>query len=95
MALPESYSIELTDISNAQSVRTYSGVISDGIVQDEQANYIPFRFLTLADQTRYEFPMDRYLVKFSPERALIAEANRQQRLQAQRRSEDAEQPKIN
>ena len=95
MSLPQSYSVELTDLNNPASVRNFSGVSSDGIIQDEQQNYLPFRFLTLADQTRLEFPMDRYLVKFSPERALIAEANRQQRLQAQRSVQDAAQPKIN
>lgn len=95
MSLPQSYSVELTDLNQPGSNRSFIGVISDGIIADEQSNYLPFRFLTFSDQSRFEFPMDRFLVKFSPERALIAEANRQQRLQAQRTVESAAQPKIN
>lgn len=95
MSLPSSYSVELTDLHNPGNVRSFIGVVNDGIVQDEVKNYIPYRFFSLSDQTRIEFPMDRFLVKFSPERALIAEANRLQRLQAERATQDAGQPKMN
>ena len=94
-ALPQSYSAELTDLENPTSVRTFSGVTSDGVISDETGKYLPFRFLSLSDQSRVEFPMGRYIIKFSPERALIAAAGQARRAQAQREQEDAPRPKIN
>lgn len=93
--IPEFYSAELTDLENPASVRTFSGVTSDGVISDETGKYLPFRFLSLSDQSRVEFPMGRYMIKFSPERALIAAASQARRSQMQREQEDASRPKIN
>lgn len=93
--IPQSYSAELTDLENPTSVRTFSGVTSDGVISDDAGKFIPFRFLALSDQSRVEFPMGRYMIKFSPERALIAAASQARRTQAQREQEDAARPKIN
>lgn len=95
MSIPQSYSAELIDVNNTAAVRTFSGITSDGVMADELGNFIPFRYLSLGDQSRFEFPMDRFLVKFSPERALIAAAGQAKREQLQREQSGAASPKIN
>jgi hypothetical protein len=85
MSLPLSYTVELQEVNNPSAVRTFAGVTGDGILQDAHQNSIPYRFMILQDQSRIEFPMSRYIVRFSPERALVAEAARQ-RVEAQQRT---------
>jgi hypothetical protein len=88
-----SYSVEIIDINDPEIRKTFTHVTSDGILQDQQQRYIPYRYLVLNDQTRLEFPMERYLTRFSPERALVAEANL--RSVAQKKDETEPQPKFN
>lgn len=94
MSTPSSYTVELIDFQNPQTVRSFSGVTNDGIVQDPQHRYMPFRFLLLLDRSRYEFPMERYLVKFSPERAAIAEKMKAEQDARDRASKASEPPAI-
>lgn len=95
MTLPLSYSVELQDVQNPSAIRTFVGVTGDGVMQDAHQNSIPFRYILLQDQSRFEFPMERYIVRFSPERALVAEAARQRHEAQPRPAAGADQAKMN
>ena len=83
MALPESYGAALYDLEKNSEI-IYKGVIQDGLITvleetlkdgrptgDATVQTLPYRFLSLKDGTRIEYPMDRYRTVFDSDRTLV------------------------
>jgi hypothetical protein len=93
MALPESYGAALFDLeSNSEMV--YKDIVQDGLITileetikadktpgESVIRTLPYRFLTLKDGSRIEYPMERYRTVFNSDRTLVVnEAIRLKRL---------------
>ncbi|MCJ7521000.1 MAG: hypothetical protein MUP21_02085 [Dehalococcoidia bacterium] len=83
MALPESYGAALYDLEKNSEI-IYKGVIQDGLITILEETFnagkvavssvvrtLPYRFLSLQDGTRIEYPMDRYRTVFDSDRTLV------------------------